>query len=551
MELTRRNFLKGIGVAGVGVAAASVAVGCSTGQPQPSSAAKPDQTTEGNQYINSQCAGYDVYSASAFEPVAIADSDIAETIEADVIIVGAGIGGGVAAATCVDEGKSVIILQKDAAPLSHGWGIGACNSTLQKEQGVDVDWQKCLNKWRRDNENRCDYALTNTWLAYSGETVDYIYSICDSVEGAGPMLQGFDASRTYDDEYSLAYPTVHGWTGEMRGVATALIDYAVNSGKADVHYSTPAIQLVVNDNGAVIGAIGKNKDGEYIKCLGGSVIMSAGDYGNNPGLRARYMPHIEGLPSAYSTTSNTGDGQLMMMAIGGQMQLAPHTGNIHYDPPVGVPDICGSGIPFLRVNTNGKRFSNEDVSYGQLYAQDMLQPNKFHFQVFDSTYPDYYANMGHGMMRDEPNADFSGIEKGIENGDVLSGDSVEELAGKMGVPAEELKKTIDRYNECCDAGEDLDYGKNPQFLHHIDTPPFLAVKRQVGLLCSLNGVVTNPDMQALDNDGAVIKGLYVTGNCQGNWFGGLEHPMGLPGMSLGRATLTARVAAKRACGANY
>lgn len=554
MELTRRNFLGASALAAAGIAAAGL-TGCGPSESSSSSSTSSSESsstatesTGKNEFIDAQAQGYDFYSTSAFEPDPIADDAIAETVESDIVVVGAGIGGAVAALTAIQNGATVTVLQKEATVLSHGWGIAACNSKVQKEEGYEPDWRAVLNEWARLGENRGDYRLFGTWLTYSGETIDWLYDLAHEVEGVGPMITPPGMKTKYTDAWTQTYSAAHGWTGEMGALATWLIEQAVEGG-ADVRYSTPGVQLVT-ENGKVTGVIGKDADGNYIKCMG-TVIMSAGDFGNNPGMRARYLPHVEGLPSAYSVTSNTGDGQLMMMAIGGKMQDAPHCSNIHYDPPVGVPNVCGSGVPWLFVNLNGERFSNEDVNYGQLYAQDMLQPEYIHYQVFDSDYPDYYANMGHGMMRDEPSPDYSGIAVGIENGDVLSADTIEELADKMGVPADALSATVERYNELAEKGVDEDFGKNPDYLHPIVTAPFLAIKRRPGVLCTLNGVITNPDMQALDNDGNVIEGLYVTGNCQGNWFGGLEHPMIIPGMSLGRAVVTARIAAMRACGAEY
>ena len=107
---------------------------------------------------------------------------------------------------------------------------------------------------------------------------------------------------------------------------------------------------------------------------------------------------------------------------------------------------------------------------------------------------------------------------------------------------------IDMCNELYDMGKDVDFGKKAEYLTPIRKAPFYAVARQAGVLCTLNGLLTDVDMRVIDADRNVIPGLYAVGNCQGGWFGGLEHQMMVPGMSLGRAATTGRVAAKRACG---
>jgi fumarate reductase flavoprotein subunit len=341
--------------------------------------------------------------------------------------------------------------------------------------------------------------------------------------------------------------------GEMRALAQWLLDYAEGLGSAQVLYSTPAVQLVRGNNntGRVSAAIGKRKDGGYIKVNAkGAVILAAGDYGNNPQMRAKYLPHAEGLKSAYARPDiNTGDGQLMGMYIGGQMQLAPHCSNIHYDPPIDVPDVAGSGEPWLFVNKLGKRFCNEDMQYGQLYAQDMDQPEYMHFQVFDENFRVDWESMGSGMMKKEPPIPIvESTDAAVAKGFVYKADTIAALAQAMGVPADALAATVERYNTLCAAGYDDDYGKQAGRLKPIKAAPFYAIRRRAGVLCTLNGIITNGNYEALDANRKVIEGLYVAGNCQGNFFGGLEHQMVIPGMSLGRAMTTGRVAGLLAAG---
>jgi fumarate reductase flavoprotein subunit len=119
---------------------------------------------------------------------------------------------------------------------------------------------------------------------------------------------------------------------------------------------------------------------------------------------------------------------------------------------------------------------------------------------------------------------------------------LEELAEQMGVPKDAFVATVKRYNELAKGGKDLDFGKQSKRLSTIEKAPFYAVKRRPALLCALGGLIINENMQVLDDAGTVIPGLYAAGNNSGCWFGGLEHPMRIPGMSLGRACTTGRMA---------
>lgn len=535
-KFSRRAFL-GMGGAAAAAVAASGLAACSPSAPT---------TQEGLSDTGVAPVSY----KAAPEP--IADDQIASTLEADVVVVGGGISGSVAAATVAEAGKSVIVLQKAATALSHGSGAGAWNSRAQQELGVDFDPWEVVTEWNRRGEGRGDMKLLKTWIYNSGPTMDWAMNLTTDVEGVGPAILVDTTAMEYPDAHNRCYTCVHMWTGEMKALSQWLLDYTEELG-GQVLYSTPAVQLVRdNDNtGRVSAVIAQKADGSYLKVTAANgVILAAGDYGNNADMRAEYLPHAEGLKSAYSQPEvNTGDGQLMGMWVGGKMQLSPHCSNIHYDPPIDVPDIGGSGEPWLFVNKRGERFCNEDMTYGQLYAQDMNQPDYMHFQVFDDNYRTDWEDMGSGMMKKEPPVDIvASTEEGVERGDVFKADTLEDLAAAMGVPAASLVATVERYNVLCDAGYDDDFGKQAGRLKPVRKAPFYAVQRRAGVLCTLNGIITNEKCEALDENHEVIEGLYCVGNCQGNFFGGLEHQMIIPGMSLGRAMTTGRVAALLATG---
>jgi fumarate reductase flavoprotein subunit len=482
----------------------------------------------------------------------IADSEIKETIDVEIVVIGGGVAGSVAAATAAEAGKKVAVLQKAEVAVANGAGAAAWNSKAQQELGDEFDPWQAVTEWNRQGENRADLDLLKSWIYNSGPTMDWAMALTNDVEGVGPVFVGLNHGMDYPDFWNFAYPTVHMWAGQMGPLAQWLLDYAEDKG-ATVYYSTPAVQIVrdADNTGRVSGVIGKNEAGEYIKFnASGAVILAAGDYGNNPVLRAQYLPFAEGLACAYMRPDiNKGDGQYMGIYVGGKMQLSPHCSNIHFDPPINVPDVPGSGIPWLFVNKRGRRFCNEDVQYGQLWAQDMNQPDLMHYQIFDDNFRTDWEDMGSGMMKKEPPVPIvEGVDAAVEAGNAYKADTIEELAAAINVPADALKASVDRYNELCDAGYDDDYGKQASRLKPVRQGPFYAVARQPGILCTLNGIITNGNCEALDENHEVIEGLYAVGNCQGNYFGGLEHQMIIPGMSLGRAMTTGRVAGLLASG---
>jgi fumarate reductase flavoprotein subunit len=563
LKLTRRGFLGFGSVAAATIAAASAAslAGCTP------------QAPAGNPKPQPSGGGADGDYKAA--PVPIADSEISENITADVVVVGAGMAGCNAAWSASEATPNVVVFQKYEKAFCHGGGIAGYGTRLQKDLGPDADFdvEEEINRWMRVSEYRSDRKLVHRWAQFSGVALDRICDAIDNDDSEGlPAFYMYDPGygTVYPDEWNFAYSggivmgamdpseTESDGIGHMDRIAEIVLNQAVKNG-AQVYFNTPAVQLVRDDGngGRVSAVIAKKEDGSYIKCTASKgVILAAGDYGHNDAMRAEYMPHIEGMKVSYTRDGNTGDGHLMGLWVGADIQKSPHAGNMHYDPGIEpAHNVAGSGCPWLYVNTLGERFCNEDASYGQLYAQDMMQPDLIHYQVFDGNYVEdvLAGKMGQGNQKNGPFPGFgmAYIDDAIAKGYVYQGETVEELAAAMGVPADTLKATVGRYNELVDLGKDLDFGKQPTRLTAIVKPPFYAILRQACLLCALGGLVINDRMEVIDKERNVIPGLYACGNNSGNWFGGLEHPMIIPGMSLGRAVVTGYLAGLSATGQEF
>ncbi len=569
--ITRRSFLAGAGLLGVGAAAGLAACAANTSSGSDSGS---KQTSDENDYAGAFeiCKPHDFYADSIVVKETLGDDQIAETIDCDVCVVGAGMAGVNAAWAAAQTGAKVVVLQKDSKAFTHGGGIGAYGTTLQKNLGAEADFdpEEEITRWMRESEYRSDRALVHRWVEFSGMVLDRICMAIeqDDSEGLEPFYMYDPGYGTeYPDQWNYAYSggivmgatdpseTESNGIGHMDRIAEIILNAAVKEG-AEVRFNTPGVQLVQEEAGArVVGVIGLNEDGSYVKVNAAKgVVLAAGDYGHNQAMKDLLMPHIKGMGVCYTKDTNTGDGHIMGMRLGAQLQLAPHAGNMHYDPGVApAHNVGGSGCPWLFVNTDGNRFCNEDASYGQLYAQDMNQPGLVHWQVFDSKYKQEVeaGMMGQGNQKNGPFPGFgmAYIDDAIEKGYVLKADSIEELAELMEVPAENLTSTVERYNKMYDQGKDEDFAKQVGRLTSIREAPYYAILRQATLLCALGGLVINKDMEVIDMDHNPIPGLYACGNNSGNWFGGLEHPMVIPGMSLGRATTTGYLAGMAATGA--
>ena len=120
---------------------------------------------------------------------------------------------------------------------------------------------------------------------------------------------------------------------------------------------------------------------------------------------------------------------------------------------------------------------------------------------------------------------------------------LEELAEGLGLPAETLKKTVERQNENYDAGVDPDFGKAAHRLSAIRTAPFYGVRTSGYMLCTLDGITINENFQAVDDNGKAIEGLYVTGVDSGSYYAH-TYPNMSTGNCCGRSVTFGRMIGK-------
>ena len=306
--------------------------------------------------------------------------------------------------------------------------------------------------------------------------------------------------------------------------------------KIDFYYETPAVQLV-KEGEKVVGVIGQRKDGEFIlfKTKKG-IILTTGDYQNNEAMKRRYNPDT--LNFTPKQSMKTGDGHLMAMAAGAQICPGVHAKMVH-----------GASMlreePLLAVNGDGVRFMEEDIEYCRrnTILKEMKDP--FMWSLFDANYFDYVYGWGSDpTVPTVANGKPEQLAGYIEKGAVLTADSIEELAEKMEVDPQQLKATVDHYNELCAGGIDYDFGKPSKYMKPVDTAPFYAVKRvyQISAIC--DGLKINEAGQVLDTENKPMEGLYAAGNCSGCFYGDVDYSLDTMGLSIGRCVTFGYLAGK-------
>lgn len=520
-RISRRNFIKGT-AAGAGIIAAGRGF-MGKGAAQAHAA---DQT---NKY--------------SFEvpPPAIPASDIKETVTADVVVVGLGMSGIPAALSAAEAGAKVLAFEKqDRINVAGVQDLGMMGTKWQKAQGIDFTPEtqneaiRELMKW---GSNRIDQSLLRIWVNHGPEYWDWLTAMTDP-EGINWQTNNWPPPEPWDNsrENYKQYPTAaHLSINDFARVLNIMAEKAKTLG-ADLRFGATAKQLVKTGD-RVTAVIARNKDGSYVRYNASKgVILCTGDYGYNTEMLEKYVPHVAFRKHAMKSTS-MGEGHQMAMWIGAQMEPTPHAPMCH---------AMGFGLlgntAFLHVNRFGERFQNEDVSGQAWNDQIEQQPGMFSWQVVDANWKERLPHMsiGHGSM-------FSARGGSTSPGNnAMSADTIEGLAAKMGVPAEALKATVERYNKMAYAGIDTDFAKPSHRLFPIDTPPFYAGRAgTAGMLVVMGGLLCNGELQAYDADFNVIKGLYLAGNTVGRRFA-VSYPTTCPGISNGLALTHGRYAGLKA-----
>lgn len=550
--LERRSFLKGaLGLGAAGVLGLS---GCAPQEP-----AAPAELSN---------TGAEAKRSWEVAPEPIDEASIANTVDADVVIVGAGMAGMSAFMYAAEAGANTVIIEQRETFSGRGLDFGAIGTKVQKAAGVEIDKGQLVNDLMKASGYKANGSLLKLWADHSGEVFDRAIDMTVADGGEVVLGAGSTASPNADDFTTRTYPTDHMFGGLVEGPC-ALIERMQNAGVAaggQTFYSMTAEQLEKTD-GTVTAVFARDADGAITKFTAAKgVIIATGDYGNNPEMIEAWCPLAAGAEgNVYpEATANTGSGIAMALQAGAAIQPGAHAAMIH--------PIFGGGAlstaSFMKVNVEGKRFCNENTTLPGI--SNMYLTNKDHkvWAIFDSDYATQmdqmsalsaYNNNTAGPLTamfssgaadpTNPPTHAEVVEYCLGEGTTVQADSVSALADALGVPADALEATVARYNELVDAGVDDDFGKNKEDLQPIRTAPFYASQLTAKVLVIASGLNVDGEMRVLDTEDAPIGGLYAVGNAMGNFFAN-DYPICAPGLSHGRClTLGALIGRAVATGA--
>lgn len=549
--ISRRNLFKAAGVTAIAAAAAGTLTGCGKGYVNDAE----------DKNLTTQTPAGPSWLGSAPE---IAESDITETIDTEVVVVGCRTGGLPAVISAAENGAKVLGIEQMSAIATPREDLGAINSRYQlaafeEFPQFEIDKMEAMEDIVRYANGFVNYDLIKLWADESGAMIDWI---ADIVERNGEFKMWFEGSIGTENTGARdkAWATGHSpeklTDDEAVTFGTCLRDYAIELG-AEFRYDTMLVKCEQNSDGRVTGVICQDgNDLHYIRVNASKgVILATGGYVSNTEMvEARQAWNNRLKINVPVGGSCTGDGIKAAMWCGASID--PLGCAVTFNRACCKPDeVAGSDLkgkwfwfgeqPFLKVNLNGKRFCNESGPYDYMLHSAYMQPYHTYVDIWDSDYVEQVKQLNEvGCCRLYPfdngapsNMPVSLMGKKFEEleevGYIQKADTMEELAEKLNLPVEATVETWNRYNMFAEQGKDEDYNKEPYRLTSLTHPPYYGVRTGSWFLATIDGISINTDMHAVDEAGKQIEGLFMVGNDSGGFFS-VSYPNLMTGLAAGR-----------------
>ena len=478
---------------------------------------------------------------TAVEKDAVAEDS---TVDADVVVVGAGGAGMTAAITAAGEGKSVVILESQSMVGGNSvratGGMNAAKTVYQDENefgesaGVEKTLKTAAEKYA-DNETITALAKTvsEQWAAYQANPTGYFDSVelmeLDTMIGGkginDPELVETLCANSADaidwlDEHGITLHNVSSFGGasvkrihrpvNAEGKTVSVGSYMIpllqeNCEKAGVKMmlDTTATEILTDANGAAVGVKATGASGETVTVNAKAVVLATGGFGANLDMVVKYKPELKGFMTT-NAPGIQGQGIEMAQAIGAatvdmdQIQIHP---TVEANTAALITEgLRGDGA--ILINEEGKRFIDEVGTRDVVSAAEIAQTGSYSWLVVDQAM-----------------ADASSVIQGyIKKGYTVTGATYEELGKAMGVDAAAFAETMEKWNGYVEAKNDPDFGRT-SFANKLDTAPYYAIKVTAGVHHTMGGLKINANTEVLNEKGEVIPGLFAAGEVTGGVHG--------------------------------
>lgn len=460
--------------------------------------------------------------------------------DVDVVVVGAGLAGHVAALSAAEEGLRVALLEKGAdfggSSTRSGGGLIFAGTQLQQEAGFEDSPEALRKALTTAGRGMAKQELIDAYVTEQLETYEWL-----TAHGVAFTV---DAAASSEMESRVHY--------SGQGVATRhLHDLVEKHDGIEYRASSPATRLTRGNHGRVdrVG-IQSGEDMEWLN-VSRSVVLTSGGFSRSTDLLRTFAPTwLKAAPM--SGRHNTGDGLVMGWSLGAGLADMPYIsatygasvpgyfgsdgGSDETEPTLLFPNYRGA----LIVNRDGQRFANEDLQYKVLSGLCVAQPDGISFEIFDE--PIFQQSDDMALPWD--------FKAALESGLITRADTVEELATALGLGPDALAATIDRYNAAIESGADPDFGRPMPDAQRpgggkIATPPYYGYPAKAGLTSTFAGLAVDGSMRVLDVYDSPIDGLFAAGEVVGGFHGGGYYS----GTGMGKAAVFGRIAGKAAAGA--
>lgn len=466
------------------------------------------------------------------------------TVDADVVVVGAGGAGMTAAITAAAEGKSVVILESQSMVGGNSvratGGMNAGKTVYQDENefgesaGVEKTLKTAAEKYA-DNETITALAKTvsEQWAAYQANPTGYFDSVelmeLDTMIGGkginDPELVETLCANSADaidwlDEHGITLHNVSSFGGasvkrihrpvNAEGKTVSVGSYMIpllqeNCEKAGVQIllNTTANEILTDANGAAVGVKATGASGETVTVNAKAVVLASGGFGANLDMVVKYKPELKGFMTT-NAPGIQGQGIEMAEAIGAatvdmdQIQIHP---TVEANTAALITEgLRGDGA--ILINEEGQRFIDEVGTRDVVSAAEIAQTGSYSWLVVDQAM-----------------ADASSVIQGyIKKGYTVTGATYEELGKAMGVDAAAFAETMEKWNGYVEAKNDPDFGRT-SFANPLNTAPYYAVKVTAGVHHTMGGLKINANTEVLNEKGEVIPGLFAAGEVTGGVHG--------------------------------
>ena len=448
-------------------------------------------------------------------------------LSCDVVVVGGGGSGVAAAVRAVQQGAKVVLIEKMEKLGGNSYfagGLLSTTSTFQREHGLPDKTEHYIKTNFQKHGYTLNPKLIRRFIENTGTFYEWAADLGFDTENTRYVMDAVVMIKDRKDPGILNHPAYG-----PGSIGSTLVDLMASQHEklgVTVLTSTKVMELKI-DHGAVSGVIARGAETEY-HISSKAVILSTGGFGGNMEMLKKYLPQYftsNNYFTHYCLLSTTGDGIAMAEQAGAEIGENISVGveaMCHIPGSYSVQCLCKSPKTVI-VNGDGRRFIAEDDTGKGTFVMDQ-QPEGIGYYLFteeklQETFADGLKMINFGDREPCWEELLSDIQQEIMEGKILCGESLSDLADKIGCDPAALQNTVDVYHGYVAKKHDDELLKAPEHLVPLGDGKWYAAKLYRKFDVTMGGVSINENLQVIRPDKSVIPGLYATGDTASGWMG--------------------------------